>query len=170
MKPLVISNTAIRQDAQGRYCLNDLHRAAMARGKATTSDRPGTFMKRPETEALVGAIKKRCTQECIDPAVRVRGGIQAEQGTFVARALVYAYAMWIDADFHLDVIEAFDTAQAASLGLWQQMHALIAREVDSKVRASFGSHLMHERKREIPRIDAERARLEAEIQPTLQLH
>lgn len=170
MKPLVISNTAVRQDSQGRYCLNDLHRAAMARGRATPAHRPGSFMRRIETGRLITAAKKRCTDSCIDPAIVVKGGDRSEQGTFVARALVYAYAMWIDADFHLDVIEAFDTAQVASLGLWQQMHALIAREVDSKVRASFGSHLMLERKREIPGIGAERARLEAEIQPMLQLH
>lgn len=55
-------------------------------------------------------------------------------------------------------------------GLWQQMQALIAREVESKVRASFGSHLMLERKREIPVFDRERIKLEKEIQPALPLH
>lgn len=54
--------------------------------------------------------------------------------------------------------------------LWQQMHALIAQEVESKVRASFGSHLMLERKKEIPGFREQFARLEAEIQPGLPLH
>jgi len=54
--------------------------------------------------------------------------------------------------------------------LWQQMQALIAREVESKVRASFGSHLMLERKREIPQFDAERNLLERQIQPSLLPH
>ena len=45
--------------------------------------------------------------------------------------------------------------------LWQQMQAVIAKEVESKVRASFGSHLMLERKREIPMLDGERVRREA---------
>lgn len=54
--------------------------------------------------------------------------------------------------------------------LWQQMQALIAREVESKVRASFGSHLMLERKREIPHFDAERDLLERQIQPSLLTH
>lgn len=54
--------------------------------------------------------------------------------------------------------------------LWQQLQAVIAKEVESKVRASFGSHLMLERKREIPLLDSERQRLESEIQPSLQLH
>jgi phage regulator Rha-like protein len=54
--------------------------------------------------------------------------------------------------------------------LWQQMQALIAREVESKVRASFGSHLMLERKREIPHFDSERSLLERQIQPSLLPH
>ena len=54
--------------------------------------------------------------------------------------------------------------------LWQQMQALIAREVESKIRASFGSHLMLERKREIPSLDAERDLLERQIQPSLLTH
>lgn len=55
-------------------------------------------------------------------------------------------------------------------GLWQQMQELIAREVESKVRASFGSRLMLERKREIPRLESERFQLEGVIQPSLLLN
>jgi hypothetical protein len=47
------------------------------------------------------------------------------------------------------------------------MQALIAREVESKVRASFGSRLMLERKREIPDFREQRNVLEAAIQPSL---
>ncbi len=54
-------------------------------------------------------------------------------------------------------------------GLWQQMQALIAQEVESKVRASFGSRLMLDRKRDIPHFESEHQRLEAEIQPSLPL-
>lgn len=54
--------------------------------------------------------------------------------------------------------------------LWERMQALVAREVESKVRASFGSHLMLERKRDIPQFDAERALLERQIQPSLLSH
>jgi len=60
-----------------------------------------------------------------------------------------------------------DALQTQQQGLWQQMQALIAREVDSKVRASFGSHLMLERKRDIPTFNAKRQQLESEIQPML---
>ena len=36
---LVIESVSIRQDAHGRYSLNDLHKAAMANGKIGTIDR-----------------------------------------------------------------------------------------------------------------------------------
>ena len=63
-----------------------------------------------------------------------------------------------------------DALNQRDQNLWQQMQALIAREVESKVRASFGSHLMLERKREIPYFTTERERLEAELQPSLLPH
>lgn len=51
--------------------------------------------------------------------------------------------------------------------LWQQMQALIAKEVESQVRASFGSQLLLTRKKEIPSLRDEREMLESAIQPSL---
>ncbi|MEG0922635.1 MAG: Rha family transcriptional regulator [Comamonas sp.] len=62
-----------------------------------------------------------------------------------------------------------DALNLRAQGLWQQMQALIVQEVESKVRASFGSRLMLERKREIPHFESEHLRLESEIQPALPL-
>lgn len=71
------------------------------------------------------------------------------------------------------LVEEFYRMRAAlsqqAKGLWQQMQALIAQEVESKVRASFGSRLMLDRKRDIPHFESEHQRLEAEIQPSLPL-
>lgn len=63
-----------------------------------------------------------------------------------------------------------DALQQRSVNLWQQLQAAIAQEVESKVRASFGSHLMLERKKEKPHLTQAIERLEAEIQPALPLH
>ena len=60
-----------------------------------------------------------------------------------------------------------DQLQSRDMNLWQKMQALIAKEVESKVRASFGSHLMLTRKREIPLLRHERIELESQIQPPL---
>jgi phage regulator Rha-like protein len=77
-------------------------------------------------------------------------------------------------EFKIALVKEFfrmrDELSRRETTLWQQMQALIAREVESKVRASFGSHLMLERKREIPQLDEERFRLELQIQPSLLSH
>ncbi|WP_021025431.1 Rha family transcriptional regulator [Comamonas sp. B-9] len=62
-----------------------------------------------------------------------------------------------------------DALNQQAQGLWRQMQALIAKEVESKVKASFGSRLMLDRKRQIPFFESEHHRLEAEIQPALPL-
>lgn len=73
--------------------------------------------------------------------------------------------------FQIDYIEQFDAMEEQ---LWKRdnvltkrMQELIACEVESEVRAHFGSVLLHERKRELPALRNERARLEREIQPSL---
>ncbi len=76
--------------------------------------------------------------------------------------------------FKADLIAEFfrmrDALQQRTHNLWKQLQAAIAQEVESKVRASFGSHLMLERKKEKPHLQDEIERLEAEIQPSLPLH
>ena len=76
-------------------------------------------------------------------------------------------------DCKVRLIEEFyrmrDALSQQAKGLWQQMQALIAQEVESKIKASFGSRLMLDRKQEIPFFKSERQRLETEIQPALPL-
>lgn len=68
-------------------------------------------------------------------------------------------------------IAAFD-AMAAYIAqhqqsLWQRMQALIAKGTQSKVKASYSSHLMLARKRELPALRTERADLDRQIQMPL---
>ena len=76
--------------------------------------------------------------------------------------------------FKADLIAEFfrmrDALQQRTQNLWQQLQAAIAQEVESKVRASFGSHLMLERKREKEYLQGRIHELETEIQPSLPLH
>lgn len=51
--------------------------------------------------------------------------------------------------------------------LWQRMQALIARETQSKVKASYGSHLVLARKRKLPAVHTERADLDSQVQMLL---
>ena len=52
-QPLVIGDFSIRQDQDGRYCLNDLHRA----GGDLRKDRPTYFLENEKTQELIVAIE-----------------------------------------------------------------------------------------------------------------
>ncbi|GAB6854462.1 KilA-N domain-containing protein [Asaia astilbis] len=97
---LTILATAIRQDAEGRYCLNDCHKASGGMKK----DGPSYWLATDQATAI--AAKLTDTENPVSPVSSIKGG--ANQGTYVAKELVYAYAMWISADFSLTVIRAFD--------------------------------------------------------------
>ena len=92
---LEIANTGIKQDDQGRYCLNDLHRASGNEAK----HKPSEWLRNKQTVELIDELSKAGF-----PAIESKQGL----GTFVAKQLVYAYAMWISPAFHLKVINTFD--------------------------------------------------------------
>ncbi|MFY3691262.1 phage antirepressor KilAC domain-containing protein [Achromobacter xylosoxidans] len=96
MTTLIIDNIDIHQDANGRYSLNDLHRAAGGEKRHG----PSYWLTNAQTRALVEELATTGI-----PVVTVEG---AGGGTYVARELVYAYAMWISPAFHLKVIRAYD--------------------------------------------------------------
>lgn len=98
-----VQGVDIRTDAAGRYCLNDLHRAA----GGETKDRPSTWMQNQQTKALVAELAgEGASRNSVTPIATLNDG--HNNGTYVCKELVYAYAMWISASFHLKVIRAFD--------------------------------------------------------------
>ncbi|CAI6143749.1 KilA-N domain-containing protein [Acinetobacter baumannii] len=111
-KPLVIGDFTIRQDEEGRYCLNDLH-------KASGDDKkhfPAYFLRNQQTKDLIAEIELSNVNgldseryENLHIAVKVIKGGSDKQGTYVVKELVYAYAMWISPKFHLMVIRAYDS-------------------------------------------------------------
>lgn len=157
---LVVAGAAVRRDASGLWCLNDLHRAAGGK----RSHGPSLWLANQQTRELIGELT-----DTGNPVSVVRGGRQ--QGTYVCDDLVYAYAMWISAKFCLKVIRAYRdaTGQDIRLGvsLMNQRLALEMRDASSKARGSLGGKLMNERRREKPRIDQERTVLNGIQQPEL---
>lgn len=101
---LTIVNNEIRQ-LDGLYSLNDLHAAAGGEAK----HQPRYFLANQQTQDLISAIG---SDSGIPLSVK-KGG--ANQGTYVCKELVYAYAMWISAKFHLQVIRAFDALQTGAV-------------------------------------------------------
>ena len=92
--------STIRLDSEGRYCLNDLHKAAGGEDR----HRPAQFFRQESTEALINELCKS-PQLNHEPLKTARG---ASGGTWVDKELVYAYAMWVSPAFHLKVIRFFD--------------------------------------------------------------
>lgn len=92
---LEVVGVVIRQDDEGRFCLNDLHRASGGEPR----HRPAYWIENLQTKQLVAEIEKAGI-----PAIESKQGL----GTFVTRDLVYSYAMWVSASFQLKVIRAYD--------------------------------------------------------------
>lgn len=88
-----LSDTSIKQDEQGRYCLNDLHKASGGEKK----HRPSLWLANAQSKELVDEITRagNTALEQNQPLNVVHGG--NKQGTYVCKELVYAYAMWISA-------------------------------------------------------------------------
>ncbi|MEQ1077598.1 KilA-N domain-containing protein [Acinetobacter johnsonii] len=108
-QPLVIGEFSIRQDEDGRYCLNDLHKAS---GNAI-KHKPSFWLRNEQTQDLISELQNCNSQfAAIEKPVNIlRGNFSGvkKQGTYVVKELVYSYAMWISAKFHLMVIRAYDS-------------------------------------------------------------
>lgn len=106
-KHIDVAGVVIAQDQAGRFCLNDLHKASGGEDR----HRPSRFLENQQAKALATEID---SDAGIPASVStVRGG--PKQGTFACKEIVYAYAMWISAKFHLRVIRTFDAAQASQI-------------------------------------------------------
>lgn len=92
----MIVDAKIRMDDASRYSLNDLHKAA---GGARRHE-PSEWLSNQQTKELVSLLETTGI-----PVVKKEG---RNGGTYVAKELVYAYAMWLNPAFHLTVLRAFD--------------------------------------------------------------
>ena len=108
-----IADVGIRVDAKGRYCLNDLHKAAGGERRHG----PSLWLENQQTKELTAEIAREVS-DAGNPVSVVKGG--AKQGTYVAKELVYAYAMWISPAFNLKVIRAYDKAMS-DMGDWRKL-------------------------------------------------
>jgi hypothetical protein len=104
-----ISDITIRIDYDGRFSLNDLHRASGGEKR----HQPSNWLMIQQTKELISALENAPggtpgipVLEQNQPVSAIHGG--DSRGTYVVKELVYAYAMWISPQFHLQVIRAYD--------------------------------------------------------------
>lgn len=110
---LTISGIDIAVDSQGRFSINDLHRASGGQKR----HQPSNWLATQQTKDLIAELRKPLissdtgipgTDEInhLEPVSIVKSFFMT-QGTFVVEELVYSYAMWISPAFHLKVIRAY---------------------------------------------------------------
>jgi len=118
---LCIADVVIRQDEEGRYCLNDLHQASGGQAK----DRPSEFLRQKPCKELIEVLELEAaeaeqkeghklweipTVKPVFPAVKTVEGRAG--GTYAVLEVAVAYANWISAAFHLKVIRTFIAVQS----------------------------------------------------------
>ena len=97
---IIICNTTIGTDKEGRYRLNDLHKAAGGEKRHQPSD----WAETQQTKDLIVEISNSGNYR----SYPIESSAGRYGGTYVCKELVYSYAMWISAKFHLHVIRTFD--------------------------------------------------------------
>ncbi len=101
MNEITILGTSIRQDAHGRYCLNDLHRAAGGEKRHQPSD----FLRSESVRAFVAQLDSTPQKPGVPSVQTTNGG--KSPGTYAAELVVYRYAAWISAAFEVQVYSVF---------------------------------------------------------------
>lgn len=96
---ITVAGITIKQDQDGRFCLNDFHKAAGGEAKHAPSRFTGT-------DGCAELVEELNREMGLASLVSQRGG--STPGTYVCKELVYAYAMWVSPKFHLHVIRTYD--------------------------------------------------------------
>lgn len=115
-KTLSIFNKTIRTDADGRFCLNDLHKAAMDNDQSTYSRRPANFLKSEGVSSFICEVEKNKAQTAVNKSVGRYGG------TYAVKEVAIEYLRWLggvsmaleiarkvtDFGYLLDALESFE--------------------------------------------------------------
>lgn len=101
---IVMFNQEIRRDKEGRYCLNDLHKAAIASGLDVERKNPSDFFRTDTAKIFVKSLE--CMNETTYSPIETKEGRNG--GSFACKELLYAYAMWLDKPIFLKIVKAID--------------------------------------------------------------
>lgn len=99
MDKLIVNETEIRVDEHGRYSLTDLWKA----GESIETKKPSRFERTDRHKELVNILKGRNLP--FEPYEKTRGRYTG--GTWATEEMIVAYAIYISADVHMQVIDVF---------------------------------------------------------------
>lgn len=108
MNQITVFGKNIRKDEEGRFSLNDLHKAAMATGHATDGHRPSKFMRNDSVQAFIVAIGGNFENNAhaAAPIRVVKGG--SNPGSFACAEILFEYAKWISAAVCAELAKSID--------------------------------------------------------------
>lgn len=102
---VIVNGISVRVDHDGRYSLNDLHAAAVMKGEANESQRPGEFLKSRQIKRFIRALSDATK---IASVKTIRGG--KEQGSWGLELIAIRYAAWLNPMFEIRVYNTFREA------------------------------------------------------------
>ena len=129
MKTIIINSKEITTDENGRFSLNDLHKASGGQIRHL----PNKFMASKSFNEVVNLLIAE--NSAFKPVVRKTGRYGG--GTWICKELVYKYAMWVSASFEIEVIRTFDKAKNEVHDTMQALNELTKKIESDKDVASF---------------------------------
>lgn len=122
---VVVNGVSVRVDNEGRYCLNDLHAAAVLNGEASESQKPSKFIRSASVKRFIKALSTRGQKrphENSQVILIVDGG--ANKGVWGVEMIAVRYAAWIKPEFEIDVYNTFIESRTKSLDVLNQLNRL----------------------------------------------
>lgn len=102
---VIVNGVSVRVDKEGRYSLNDLHAAAVAKGEATESQRPSNFIKSQQIKRFAQTLSEATNIASVNT---IKGG--EESGVWGLELVAIRYAAWLNPMFEIRVYNTFRDA------------------------------------------------------------
>lgn len=116
---VIVNGVSVRVDSDGRYSLNDLHAAAVLKGEATESQRPGNFIKSAQIKRFAAELSGATNVASVKA---VKGGLQS--GVWGLELIAIRYAAWLSPKFEIRVYNTFREAVINGIGHMCQLNRL----------------------------------------------
>lgn len=116
---VIVNGVSVRVDSDGRYSLNDLHAAAVLKGEATESQRPGNFIKSAQIKRFAAELSGATNVASVKA---VKGGLQS--GVWGLELIAIRYAAWLSPKFEIRVYNTFREAVINGIGHMSQLNRL----------------------------------------------
>lgn len=142
MLDLIIGTQLIRRDIDGRYCVNDLHKAAGGEGRHN----PHYWLNLTPTKEIIELIKSSPKLHVDLTPVKTVKGFGKEQGTWVIDVLLLEYASWVSPKFKHQMFKAVLSPTVVSTSVPEstvQIKSLLLPDITPSSKSSQSSGCLY---------------------------